>query len=1372
MSGEILCFRTFAEIIREKMSKNLFIKKIKKDNQSEADFLHWDDREINEKNGSKVECFYRLLYNSITYKNENIELPAFNSSTATQLKKGDIDVPEKVVKIAQLKSAVEEVAYYFSCNLIPNIPEIALLGVLSSIDGLVQGDKNLGKARCNELKNDFTDALENNKPEEYLAKVFIIAIGNENKIKKDTTNNDTVNDVKTKLRKAMEKEADKFIQKHEIADTLLPKNLLLNLLRDDNPPIYLYGEGGIGKTFSLMDFVRNMVSSKDKKDRHVVPVFIKLSDYQIYYTNNGNRIDGLFIIKYAAKLINPTECTYSTLENSSVNSILTEFKKPKSNNAPEYILLLDGLNEVASELKYGLAEEIDKFLAKDSEYSNTRIVLTGRNKNNYDGKFDSSLKERELPPITESTIKTYLRERGYENDVIRNITANQRLLECIKIPFYLNKFIKIEGDTGASASKFAILRAYYAEQPGKFHGYKKQDNIEFILNSIVPEIANHMEKNDMHKISKEDICGFLNPHDESTILPIFENELCIISSDSPEHYKFDHDNIRDYFAAVYTVNIMRTVVDCYQNNESIFEYIQELNGYPHSSWGKERIYFINECLETEKFNLDSIMDIYRDNPKKIIFEDGNYEHIEIRNQGIKNIVNCIKLSKDTKEKNFSSLDLRNISLTGFDWESSNFTDSKISQKTLIPQGHISKAKNIAVADKTGECFTISKDDFILRYNINNQDVDRIFIKNFDETGNHITCSAYGDICFISDSNDNVWVVYTRDKKYPMTMIISSKKLLKQYKNNYSLIDIVSSDDGMNFYALYNNDENGSLILYTQKDDNDNYGLKQSTNLIDKKINCFCLFANKLYLGAETGELYRYENDLLSEEIPSCEVSIRCVCAGNEDIFIGLEDIKIIKYNVDRKTVSEYIKPEEIGTENLVLKKIFCSKDGKNFGGYFYEARYFIMYDENSRAIKKIIDKDIKIACIGYYNTETDKSRYVICCSDHNIYIKTLDHNTVHILEGRSGFPRAFQYMEESNSLICAFWDRSIKKFDFKEGGKLVENKINVHDSFIDTLAYISVENFFITGSCDKHIKLWGENFIEIPNAFSNISHKNEINTIVCSIDGKFVYSAGMSEPSRTNKSNTAVGTGEFFIWTKSESGDNIYSGETPKFSNDIPDGKIGIINSLACNETGGICFVGSADFHIYKYNRDENLLSVLYKGDGYIDETACSSDGLICYSVLFLPEKDGEGNKGHLIKWDSESGEHIIFKYESENDGIKYVTCNDSGDICYIGTGDGKIYLCTWDKDNKKHNITAEDNAVIIENGISCLKCSSDGKKLFAGCDNKIIKYDLNEDYNLKESGEWDIIENINIIGCEFSESAIEDEKLIKIIETNGGLIY
>ena len=128
MSGEPLAIRTFAEIIRERMNKNAYIRNY--DSESN-EFESAENVRINHEavDASEVYPFYKLLLDSVIYlavETGEEGLPDIAAPMVTQLKNGTNEVHSKIKEIAQRKEARRIVADFFEANLIPNIPDVVL----------------------------------------------------------------------------------------------------------------------------------------------------------------------------------------------------------------------------------------------------------------------------------------------------------------------------------------------------------------------------------------------------------------------------------------------------------------------------------------------------------------------------------------------------------------------------------------------------------------------------------------------------------------------------------------------------------------------------------------------------------------------------------------------------------------------------------------------------------------------------------------------------------------------------------------------------------------------------------------------------------------------------------------------------------------------------------------------------------------------------------------------------------------------------------------------------------------------------------------------------------------------------------------------
>lgn len=130
--------------------------------------------------------------------------------------------------------------------------------------------------------------------------------------------------------------------------------------------------------------------------------------------------------------------TYETLiANEGENAVLQQFselERQLKNNpgdwSPRYVLLLDGLNEMPSELQEDLAVELTHIV---NEWKNIRIIITGRTVAKYDV-FDK-FQQIEICGITDS-------ERDAVVSEFNEISGNTELMDILKIPMFLNRYLE------------------------------------------------------------------------------------------------------------------------------------------------------------------------------------------------------------------------------------------------------------------------------------------------------------------------------------------------------------------------------------------------------------------------------------------------------------------------------------------------------------------------------------------------------------------------------------------------------------------------------------------------------------------------------------------------------------------------------------------------------------------------------------------------------------------------------------------------------------------------------------------------------------------------------------------------------------------
>ena len=181
MSGEPLCIRTFAEVVRCRMGKKARIKNFDPDKKS-----FQSDAEVKNHvtiNLSQVYVFYKLLLDAVTYisiNNGETGIPDIDRTMTSQLKNGKCEIHQRIKEIAQNKATRKIVTDYFDANLIPNIPGIVCSSVLGDIDALVRNASDITKRKQNALKQAY---LQKKSDAAYLAEVYLFAICNGTNVK-------------------------------------------------------------------------------------------------------------------------------------------------------------------------------------------------------------------------------------------------------------------------------------------------------------------------------------------------------------------------------------------------------------------------------------------------------------------------------------------------------------------------------------------------------------------------------------------------------------------------------------------------------------------------------------------------------------------------------------------------------------------------------------------------------------------------------------------------------------------------------------------------------------------------------------------------------------------------------------------------------------------------------------------------------------------------------------------------------------------------------------------------------------------------------------------------------------------------------------
>lgn len=399
-------------------------------------------------------------------------------------------------------------------------------------------------------------------------------------------------------------------------------NKLLSVIRDTPGHLFLVGEGGIGKT-SVLYHIMKAAYSKNSNNSKEIPLYIELSKAisKKDFDNNFDKED-----QWSNYIINSIKRQLQKLPNIDTvpNEEIEKILKKYNSDEPEFVLLLDGLNEISLKSLYGstvylmVVNEI-KCILKD--WKNVRVILTSRSKDI----FEDNITTLELSGIDDEYIYEYL-EKTVSQSKIDFVKNNQTLLETLRVPLFLTIFAEIE-NVDELLSRGEILDAFFTQTKEKL--YTEQSNYlriqrehlslqantaitlamaSFIYDFVIPEIAWEMVQKNSFQISEtrieekirevlvdeakkspycwahgndcfsEDYMGRFNesPNDvkqrfidgfgekkaPSIIRRFITNQLGILKPIEKLRNKhgFVHQHYRDYFAALYHIKRLKLAI--------------------------------------------------------------------------------------------------------------------------------------------------------------------------------------------------------------------------------------------------------------------------------------------------------------------------------------------------------------------------------------------------------------------------------------------------------------------------------------------------------------------------------------------------------------------------------------------------------------------------------------------------------------------------------------------------------------------------------------------------------------------------------------------------------------------------------------------
>ncbi len=306
---------------------------------------------------------------------------------------------------------------------------------------------------------------------------------------------------------------------------------LMDLCKENEmQDIAVTGEGGIGKTTFLQQILQEeYLVDKDKpstyKSGRPVPIFIELKQCPAHiadwYEDKHKKTN--FITRYVGQLIENHQ-SLDDVSEELLKEIEKEFQRIPDNGIPQYLLLLDGFNEISVE-KNGDSCSCRAMLSNEittihNNYRNVRIIATSRE--TQAAHFTSSFQNIYLVGLEETEIIEHLKERNFSETAIGITLANKSLMKCLKVPLFLCMF-SYEYTTGKEnlpETRGEILYYFFHGNSTFYNARMRAKDTQtnpleelhtaLTLDFILPYIGWTLERNDSFSMSENSLKSCIN----------------------------------------------------------------------------------------------------------------------------------------------------------------------------------------------------------------------------------------------------------------------------------------------------------------------------------------------------------------------------------------------------------------------------------------------------------------------------------------------------------------------------------------------------------------------------------------------------------------------------------------------------------------------------------------------------------------------------------------------------------------------------------------------------------------------------------------------------------------------------------------------
>ncbi len=303
---------------------------------------------------------------------------------------------------------------------------------------------------------------------------------------------------------------------------------LMDHLQETERNTFLTGEGGMGKTVSLLWAWKQLIGhGKEKEDssgkkkgknragKNIIPIYIALNQY--------NRVSPLirenFITQYIAEYYLGRPRLDSESEQNLRKWLSGENNgsiKGKEAGLEDVLLILDGLDEITTDITPLLIDLNEKW-APLANKGHLRMIVSSRFESNHP--FTESFEKLEVIPLSEEQVKAYLFLEDDKKEEKFN-AINEDLKDLLTIPMMLRLYAGLQNEQLADMpntlrpinSTAELIWDYLEIQLHKFEKESQGEELaelrtrcHFTIHYVLPFIAYHMEKAQVQEITEKEL---------------------------------------------------------------------------------------------------------------------------------------------------------------------------------------------------------------------------------------------------------------------------------------------------------------------------------------------------------------------------------------------------------------------------------------------------------------------------------------------------------------------------------------------------------------------------------------------------------------------------------------------------------------------------------------------------------------------------------------------------------------------------------------------------------------------------------------------------------------------------------------------------